>query len=101
MRYTSFVTPAFCRWNSRSKAGLNKCSSVKMSTEASEEHFDVLQEDGTPTGFSKARSQVHRDGDWHRSTHIWVIAQNGRILVQKRSSLKDTFPVRRSSLAHA
>lgn len=60
---------------------------------ASEEHFDVLHEDGTPKGFSKARSLVHRDGDWHRSTHIWVLSSDGDVLVQKRAAGKDTFPV--------
>lgn len=64
-----------------------------MSGQNSEEHFDVVNADGSPAGFSKARSLVHRDGDWHRSTHIWVLAGDGRLLVQKRSSLKDTFPV--------
>jgi hypothetical protein len=37
------------------------------------EHFDVLTPDGTPTGVSKPRSDVHRDGDWHACVHIWVI----------------------------
>lgn len=58
-----------------------------------EEHFDVVHEDGTPTGLSKTRSLVHRDGDWHRSTHIWVLSSEGDVLVQKRAVGKDTFPV--------
>lgn len=65
-----------------------------MADDTGEEHFDVLQADGTPKGFSKARSHVHRDGDWHRSTHIWVLSSDGRVLVQKRAVGKDTFPVR-------
>lgn len=71
---------------------------IAMATHATaahtrEEHFDVLYEDGTPKGFSKARSLVHRDGDWHRSTHIWVLSSEGDVLVQKRAAGKDTFPV--------
>lgn len=58
-----------------------------------EERFDILEDDGTPKGYSKNRSAVHRDGDWHRSTHIWVLASDGRVLVQKRAVGKDTFPV--------
>lgn len=58
-----------------------------------EERFDILTENGSPKGFSKPRSQVHRDGDWHRSTHIWVLASDRRVLVQKRAVGKDTFPV--------
>lgn len=60
----------------------------------SEEHFDVIREnDGKLLGYSKRRSQVHRDGDWHRSTHIWVFSQKGEVLVQLRAPGKDTFPV--------
>lgn len=66
-----------------------------MSSTTHEERFDVLKPDGTHAGYSKARSAVHRDGDWHRSTHIWLVDTDGRILVQKRSELKDTFPVSR------
>lgn len=54
----------------------------------------MLREDGTHMGFSKARSLVHRDGDWHRSTHVFVCATDGRVLVQLRARGKDTFPVR-------
>lgn len=63
-----------------------------------EESFDVLHEDGSSAGFSKARSLVHRDGDWHRSTHIWVVSTDGKVLIQKRSVDKDTFPVSKDRL---
>lgn len=66
---------------------------MSIAAPASEEHFDVLHEDGTPKGYTKARSLVHRDGDWHRTTHIWVLSSDGRVLIQKRSADKDTFPV--------
>ncbi|KAI0562678.1 nudix hydrolase 3 [Gracilaria domingensis] len=67
---------------------------ASMTQVVKEEHFDVLKEDGTLMGFSKARSLVHREGDWHRSTHIWVLSTQGEVLVQLRSALKDTFPGR-------
>jgi isopentenyldiphosphate isomerase len=57
------------------------------------EWFDVMNEDGTYTGKQKLRGEVHRDGDWHRSEHIWVIsATDGRILLQQRAKCKDSFP---------
>lgn len=61
-----------------------------------EERFDLINPDGTLTGVSKARSLVHRDGDLHRSTHIWVMTQENppALLLQKRSMAKDTFPGR-------
>lgn len=59
------------------------------------EYFDVLKEDGTPAGTRKLREEVHRDGDWHGGSHIWVARKNGErteILLQKRSEDKDSFP---------
>lgn len=62
-------------------------------TAVAEEHFDILKPDGTPAGYSKPRSLVHKNGYLHRSTHMWVLSNDGRVLLQKRSQLKDTFPV--------
>jgi len=45
------------------------------------------------TGTGKARSDVHRDGDWHHSVHIWLLdSKQGKVLVQRRSMNKDTNP---------
>lgn len=56
------------------------------------EFFDVLDEQGNKTGKIKARSEVHRDGDWHKSVHIWIVNDKDEILLQKRSSNKDSYP---------
>lgn len=45
----------------------------------------MLDESGSPTGERKARSLVHRDGDWHRSIHIWVVNKEGLVLFQRRA----------------
>lgn len=55
------------------------------------EYFDVLTPDGRETGLWKTRAAVHRDGDWHKSVHIWVYA-GGKFLFQKRKADKDSFP---------
>jgi 8-oxo-dGTP diphosphatase len=58
-----------------------------------DEYFDVLNADGSPTGRSKLRKHVHRDGDWHACVHIWVLhARTGEVLVQQRAFHKDSFP---------
>ena len=57
--------------------------------------FEILNEDGTPTGITKKRALVHRDGDLHGASHIFVTRlHQGRIqvLLQKRSQDKDSFP---------
>jgi len=66
-------------------------------TKAQDEHelFDLYTRAGAPLGRSKARGRVHRDGDWHRSLHIWVWATvNGapHLIFQRRSAGKDTYP---------
>jgi len=35
---------------------------------------------------------VHRDGDWHRAAHVWIIGAGGRILLQRRSMKKENNP---------
>lgn len=72
------------------------CRMSTGSVTKSEEHFDLLNEDGSLKGVSKARSLVHRDGDLHRAVHVWVFGRGKppQLLLQKRSDEKDTFPVR-------
>ena len=63
---------------------------------AAEELFDVCDEWGRPLGRRKARSLVHRDGDWHRSFHCWLVdtddANESSLLLQRRALDKDTNP---------
>ena len=60
------------------------------------ELFDVYRADGEPTGRTKARADVHRDGDWHRAVHVWVVGRDDEtgpfLLMQRRSKAKDTWP---------
>jgi isopentenyldiphosphate isomerase len=57
-----------------------------------DELFDVLDEFGLPTGETKARALVHKDGDWHRSFHLWIIKDGNHVLLQRRSHKKDLEP---------
>jgi isopentenyldiphosphate isomerase len=58
------------------------------------ERFDVYDAAGHPLGLSKARDEVHRDGDWHRSIALWIVRPDGRLVFQRRSATKDTWPGR-------
>ena len=58
----------------------------------SKEYFDILDENGNKTGKIKLRSEVHRDGDWHKGVHIWIINDKGEILLQRRCATKDSNP---------
>ena len=55
------------------------------------EYFDIVDENGCETGHAKERFLVHRDGDWHKGVHVWIL--NGdKVLLQKRVPGKDSFP---------
>lgn len=56
------------------------------------EHFDILDEQGNKTGQMKPRNDVHRDGDWHRVVHAWIINGKGELLLQKRAKNKEMYP---------
>lgn len=60
------------------------------------ELFDILNEDGTKSGLVRERGVVHRQGSLHAAAHVWV-ARPGKdggfdLLLQKRSSQKDSYP---------
>jgi isopentenyldiphosphate isomerase len=60
-----------------------------------DELFDVVDAGGASTGIVKRRGDVHRDGDWHRAIHVWVIGVDDAgpyIVFQRRSLDKDTWP---------
>ena len=56
------------------------------------ELLDILTSDGLPTGRTKAKPEVHRDGDWHRAAHVWLITPDRRVLLQRRSARKENWP---------
>ena len=59
------------------------------------ELIDIVDENGIPTGETIDRTEAHRTGARHRTTHIWIVRRrNGRvqILLQKRAKYKDSFP---------
>jgi isopentenyldiphosphate isomerase len=61
------------------------------------ELFDVLTAGGASKGFSKKRSAVHRDGDWHGSIHVWVYGIDRGVpylAFQRRGRFKDTLPMK-------
>lgn len=62
-----------------------------MKTELLDIYDDSFQKIGT-----KPRNEVHRDGDWHRAFHCWVIYRDTEgkdwIILQKRGENQDTYP---------
>lgn len=56
------------------------------------EWIDVLTPGGVPAGIVKPKPDVHRDGDWHRCAHVWIVASDGRLLLQRRALVKENWP---------
>lgn len=61
------------------------------------EIFDIVDENGMPTGETVERSEAHAKGIRHRTAHIWVVRERDgqkEVLLQKRAANKDSFPGR-------
>lgn len=57
------------------------------------EYFDVLDENGNKTGEIKTKEQIIKDRNFYRIVNIWIInPKTKQVLIQKRSSNKDTNP---------
>jgi isopentenyl-diphosphate delta-isomerase len=57
-----------------------------------EEYLDIIDERGNPTGKEKLKSEVHRDGDRHKTVHVWILNSRGELLIQRRSIVKQNQP---------
>jgi isopentenyldiphosphate isomerase len=55
------------------------------------ELIDVLDSAGRFTGVTKTKAEVHRDGDWHRAAHVWIVSGR-RVLLQRRAYVKENYP---------
>jgi isopentenyldiphosphate isomerase len=56
------------------------------------EYIDIIDEEGNKLGSKKTKKEVHDQGLWHRSAHVWVVNSKGDVLIQKRSPLMDNHP---------
>ena len=57
------------------------------------EIWDVLNEDGTPTGRTMMRGEnTLKSGEYHLVVHIWILSSDGRFLLQRRSPDKKLMP---------
>lgn len=60
------------------------------------ELLDVRKEDGSLTGEVRERTIAHEHGDLHGTSHVWIVRRDAeghfKVLMQKRSPKKDSFP---------
>ena len=55
------------------------------------ELLEIVDESNRVTGV-RDRADIHRQGLWHRSVHIFIFNSRGEIYLQKRSPQKDQYP---------
>ncbi len=60
----------------------------------SEEYLDILDNEGNFTNTVKTRELAHRLGLWHRTVHIWVVNDDGQVLLQLRAPTVHSDPNR-------
>lgn len=59
------------------------------------EYLDIFDENNQPTGKIGLRTEVHKNGFWHRTVHIYLIRESSgkrEFLVHLRSANKDLCP---------
>jgi isopentenyl-diphosphate delta-isomerase len=57
-----------------------------------DELIDILTPEGKPTQKTALKSEVHKNGWFHATVHIWLFTSDKKILLQKRALTKKVFP---------
>ncbi|MBM3200199.1 NUDIX domain-containing protein [Candidatus Woesearchaeota archaeon] len=57
-----------------------------------EEVIDLVDENGKPTNQIESKRAAHQKGLRHQSSHVWIYNPQGKVLLQKRSVNKDSWP---------
>lgn len=52
------------------------------------EYLEVVDEENNLTGQIEERDIIHKKGLWHREISVWIMNQDGEVLLQKRSAKK-------------
>lgn len=58
-----------------------------------QEYLEIFDEYNHPLHLTKLRRLVHEEGNWHRTSQIYVLSNGNELLCNLRSPLKDVFPL--------
>ena len=58
-----------------------------------EEYIAILNEDGSPTGKTCLKSEIHTQGYYHNTAHVWFYNSNAEILLARRAASKSIYPL--------
>lgn len=54
--------------------------------------INIYNENNKPLNLEKMKSEAHKNGLWHRASHIWIYNSRGEILLQLRAKSKELYP---------
>lgn len=58
-----------------------------------DEYIDILDVSGKPLGKTSLKSEVHKNGYYHNTAHIWFYTKEGEILLAQRAASKTICPL--------
>ncbi len=58
-----------------------------------DELIDIVDAFGKPTGQSALKSEIHKQGFYHNTAHIWFFTKKGDILLAQRAESKTICPL--------
>lgn len=58
-----------------------------------EEYIDIVTKTGKTTGKTALKSEIHSQGFYHNTAHIWFYTKEGSILLQQRAASKTIYPL--------
>lgn len=56
------------------------------------ELLEVLDENGKETGEIEDKDVIHEKGLYHKEVEVWLVNEEGKILIQKRAATKKQAP---------
>lgn len=56
------------------------------------ELLDILDENGKETGEIEDKDVIHKKGLYHKEVEVWLVNEEGKILIQKRAETKKQAP---------
>ncbi|MDP2864142.1 MAG: NUDIX domain-containing protein [bacterium] len=57
-----------------------------------DELVDICDENNNLLGIQKMGNEAHKNGLWHRASHVWIYNSKGEILLQLRAKNKELYP---------
>ena len=57
------------------------------------EYLDIVDENDNLTGIIKEKQQAHRDGNYHRTAHIWLLNEKRNFFCREEVPRNHPFPI--------